>query len=53
METTSGFVGATLRVARLKPSVRDLLARDGVLERLGDDRIHETVASAVDAASQS
>ncbi|HEY3483754.1 MAG TPA: STAS domain-containing protein, partial [Ilumatobacteraceae bacterium] len=41
----------TLRVARLRPSVRDLLARDGVLERLGDDCIHDTIASAVDAAS--
>ena len=29
--------GVTLRLARVKPAVRDVLRRDGVLERLGDE----------------
>jgi hypothetical protein len=29
--------------------VRELLGRDGVLERMGDDCIHEAVAQAVEA----
>jgi SulP family sulfate permease len=37
----------TLRLARIKPTVRALLARDGFIERVGNDRIHETVANAV------
>ena len=41
--------GVTLRLARLKPGVRDVLERDGVVDRLGPDRIHETVARAVEA----
>ena len=41
--------GVTLRLARLKPAVRELLARDGVLERIGDDRIHGNVDHAVEA----
>ena len=40
--------GVTLRLARVKPAVRVLLERDGVLVRLGDDRIHEGVAQAVE-----
>jgi SulP family sulfate permease len=39
--------GMTLRLARLKPAVRDLLARDGVLERIGIDRIHGSIDHAV------
>jgi len=39
----------TLRLARVKPSVRDLLERDGVLEQLGADHLHQSVAAAVDA----
>ena len=39
----------TLRLARLKPAVRELLERDGVLDRLGDDRIHGTIDQAVAA----
>jgi anti-anti-sigma factor len=39
--------GMTLRLARLKPAVRDLLARDGVLERIGNDRIHGSIDHAV------
>ena len=39
----------TLRLARLKPAVRELLERDGVLDRLGDDRIHDSIDQAVAA----
>jgi SulP family sulfate permease len=41
--------GVTLRLARVKPAVRVLLERDRVLARIGDDRIHEGVAQAVEA----
>lgn len=41
--------GVALRVARLKAPVRRLLARDGVLDRIGEDRIHDGVHSAVEA----
>jgi anti-anti-sigma factor len=41
--------GVTLRLARVKPSVRDLLRRDGVLERLGDEGSYLSVAQAVEA----
>jgi anti-anti-sigma factor len=39
----------TLRLARLKPAVRDLLQRDGVLDRLGIDKTHGNVERAVKA----
>ncbi len=41
--------GVTLRLARVKPAVRELLARDGVLDRIGDDKIHEDIDQAVEA----
>jgi SulP family sulfate permease len=41
--------GMTLRLARVKLAVRELLARDGVLDRIGDDRTHENVDQAVNA----
>jgi anti-anti-sigma factor len=41
--------GVTLRLARVKPSVRDVLRRDGVLERLGDEGAYLSVAQAVAA----
>jgi sulfate permease, SulP family len=41
--------GVTLRLARVKPAVRELLERDNVLGRIGDDRIHDGVAQAVEA----
>jgi sulfate permease, SulP family len=41
--------GATLRLARVKPAVRELLRRDHVLDRIGDDRIHGDVHRAVEA----
>jgi sulfate permease, SulP family len=41
--------GVTLRLARLKPSVREVLERDGVLGRIGDDKIHGNIDHAVNA----
>jgi anti-anti-sigma regulatory factor len=41
--------GVTLRLARLKPSVRATLERDGVIERLGADHIHGNIYRAVEA----
>lgn len=41
--------GVVLRLARVKVRVRELLAKDGVLERLGPDRIHGNVHRAVEA----
>jgi SulP family sulfate permease len=39
----------TLRLARLKPLVRETLERDGVVEQIGEDRIHGNVDEAVAA----
>jgi sulfate permease, SulP family len=39
----------TLRLARVKPSVAEVLARDGVLERLGEEGTYLSVAQAVEA----
>jgi high affinity sulfate transporter 1 len=39
--------GVSLRLARVKPSVREVLRRDGFLGRLGDDRVHGNVYRAV------
>jgi anti-anti-sigma factor len=41
--------GVTLRLARLKPEVEDVLGRDGFLDRIGTDRIHGNVYRAVAA----
>ena len=41
--------GITLRLARLKTSVRPTLKRDGVFARFGPDRIHGNVFRAVQA----
>jgi sulfate permease, SulP family len=38
-----------LRLARLKPAVRATLDRDGVIERMGADRIHGNIFRAVQA----
>ena len=43
----TGQAGVTLRLARVKPTVLDLLGRDGVVERIGADKIHPNVAQAV------
>ena len=39
----------TFRLARVKPAVMEVLARDGVLERIGADHIHLDVNEAVTA----
>jgi len=41
--------GVTLRLARLKPVVTSTLDRDGVVERVGADRVHGNVYRAVQA----
>jgi sulfate permease, SulP family len=41
--------GLTLRLARIKPPVRERLARDGVLDRIGAQNIHGNVDRAVAA----
>jgi SulP family sulfate permease len=41
--------GLTLRLARLKLAVRQLLARDGVLELIGEENTHGNVDHAVEA----
>ena len=41
--------GITLRLARVKPAVEDVLRRDGFLDRLGDGRTHGNVHRAVEA----
>lgn len=41
--------GMTLRLARVKPAVREVLKRDGVLERIGEDKIQGNIEQAVEA----
>ncbi len=41
--------GVTLHLARVKPTVFELLRRDGVIDRIGEDRIHGNVFRAVEA----
>lgn len=41
--------GVNLRLARLKPAVRTILARDGVIERIGEHKIHGNIFRAVQA----
>jgi SulP family sulfate permease len=41
--------GATLRLARLKPRVRAVLERDGVIDLIGADHVHGNVHRAVEA----
>ena len=40
---------ATLRLARVKPAVMEVLRRDGVLDRIGAEQIHGNVVRAVRA----
>jgi anti-anti-sigma factor len=42
--------GVNLRLTRLKPAVRAVLERDGVIELIGADRIHGNIYRAVQAA---
>lgn len=41
--------GVVLRLARVKPRVRTVLAADGVLQRLGESHIHGNIFEAVEA----
>jgi len=41
--------GVALRLARVKPAVKEVLRRDGFLDRLGEDRTHGNVHRAVEA----
>ena len=41
--------GITLRLAGVKPEVSTTLAKDGILDRLGTDKIHGNVHRAVQA----
>ncbi len=41
--------GVTLRLARVKPAVEEVLRRDGFIDRLGNDRSHGNVHRAVEA----
>jgi SulP family sulfate permease len=41
--------GATLRLARLKPSVRRTLERDGLIDQIGNGRLHGNIHRAVEA----
>jgi SulP family sulfate permease len=41
--------GVSLRLARVKPAVHELLTRDGFFDRLGDDKTHGNVSRAVQA----
>jgi high affinity sulfate transporter 1 len=47
--TLAGEAGITLRLARLKPSVRATLAKDGVIDLIGINQIHGNVYRAVRA----
>jgi anti-anti-sigma factor len=47
-ELTEGE-GVTLRLARIKPQVREVLEADGVIDRIGADHIHGNVHRAVEA----
>jgi SulP family sulfate permease len=42
----------TLRLARVKPAVTEVLRRDGFLDRLGNDRTHGNVDRAVKAHAE-
>jgi SulP family sulfate permease len=41
--------GVALRLARVKPAVKEMLERDGVFDRIGHDKIHGNVWKAVEA----
>ena len=41
--------GVTLRLARVKPAVQEVLKRDGVFSQIGENRTHGNVYRAVEA----
>jgi sulfate permease, SulP family len=48
LDFTEGM-GVGLRLARMKPAVARVLASDGVLERVGEGRVHGSISLAVEA----
>ena len=48
LDFTEG-AGVRLRLARVKPAVASVLASDGFLERLGEERVHGSIPLAVEA----
>jgi sulfate permease, SulP family len=49
LDDVAAAEGVTLRLARVKPQVLDVLELDGVAETFGAERIHRTLHQAVDA----
>ena len=49
LHDVAGAEGVRLRLARVKPQVRDVLELDGVADTFGHDRIHRTLHQAIDA----
>jgi high affinity sulfate transporter 1 len=45
--------GGTLRLARVKPTVAEVLRKDGLVDRIGADHVHGNVHEAVEAALRS
>jgi anti-anti-sigma factor len=48
LDFTEG-AGVRLRLARVRPAVASVLASDGLLQRLGEDRVHGSIPLAVEA----
>jgi anti-anti-sigma factor len=51
IEELTSAEGISLRLARVKPSVRTVLQADGFIDKIGDDHIHGNVHRAVEASS--
>jgi anti-anti-sigma factor len=49
LDFTDG-AGVRLSLARVKPAVASVLASDGILERLGENRVHGSIPLALEAA---
>ena len=47
---TAADRGVSVRFARLKTAIHEMLDADGVIERLGEDRVHTSTDEAVNAA---
>jgi anti-anti-sigma regulatory factor len=41
-------LGIDLHLARVKPQVLEVLQRDGVIDQIGDEHIHDDIAAAVE-----
>ena len=51
IEELTSEEGISLRLARVKPSVRTVLQADGFIDRIGEDHIHGNVHRAAEASS--